>query len=111
MTVPYETAKAALLDAALLHVPFDGWSEATFQAAVRETGLSAGVAHAVCPRGAVDLAVAYHKAGDAAMLRLLRGAGASTQSAALKFSRQPLIGSQQAPSPHGSGEHLLPSPW
>lgn len=72
MTVPYETAKAALLEAALLHVPFEGWSEATFQAAVRETGLSAGVAHAVCPRGAVDLAIAYHKAGDAAMLARLK---------------------------------------
>lgn len=72
MTVPYETAKNDLLEAALIHVAFDGWSEATFQAAIRDTGLAASVARAVCPRGAVDLAIAFHKAGDAAMLARLK---------------------------------------
>jgi ubiquinone biosynthesis protein COQ9 len=68
MTVPYETAKTELLKAALLHVPFDGWSEATFQAAIRDTGVATSVARAICPRGAVDLAIAFHKDGDEAML-------------------------------------------
>lgn len=68
MTVPYATAKEDLLQAALAHVPFDGWSETTFNAAIRDTELSLSVARAVCPRGAVDLAVAFHKQGDAAML-------------------------------------------
>ena len=71
MTVPYETAKQALLDAAMMHVPFDGWSETTFQAAARDAEVSQSVARAICPRGAVDLAVAFHKAGDAAMLERL----------------------------------------
>ena len=74
MTVSYETAKTQLLDAALLHVPFDGWSEATFKAAVSETGLSPTVARAVCPRGALDLAVAFHKRGDAAMVAAVKAA-------------------------------------
>ncbi len=74
MTVPYETAKADLLQAALMHVPFDGWSEATFQAAIRDTQLAPSVARAICPRGAVDLAVAFHKAGDGAMLARLQEA-------------------------------------
>lgn len=74
MTIPYETAKTTLLDAALTHVPFDGWSEATFQAAIRDTDLSPSVARAVCPRGAVDLAVAFHKRGDAAMLKAIKSA-------------------------------------
>lgn len=81
MTIPYETAKNQLLDAALMHVPFDGWSEATFQAAMRETELSTSVARAICPRGAVDLAVAFHKRGDAAMVERIKAA----DFAALKF--------------------------
>ncbi|WP_299348370.1 COQ9 family protein [uncultured Shimia sp.] len=60
--------KEKLLDAALSYVVFDGWSETTFKAAIAESGVSDVLAQAVCPRGAVDLAVAYHKRGDAAML-------------------------------------------
>ena len=67
-----ENPKDKLLDAALDHVPFEGWSEATFKAAVRDSEVDATVARAVCPRGAVDLAVAYHKRGDALMLERLK---------------------------------------
>lgn len=56
--------KQKLLDDALAHVPFDGWSAATFDAAIRDSGVDPTVARAVCPRGAVDLAVAYHQRGD-----------------------------------------------
>ena len=55
----YAETKEALLNATLLHVPFDGWSEAAFHAAVIDSGVSEAVARAVCPRGSVDLAVAY----------------------------------------------------
>lgn len=65
-------AKARLLDAALGHVPFDGWSETSFRAAAEEIGLAPDLAHAICPRGALDLAVAYHRRGDAAMEDALR---------------------------------------
>jgi len=57
----------ALLDVALPHVPFDGWSPATFDAAVKEAGVAPDIARALCPRGAVDLAVAYHRRGDRAI--------------------------------------------
>lgn len=67
MTTPYETTKDQLLDAALDHVPFDGWSEATFQAAIVDAEVTPALARAVCPRGAVDLAVAYHLRGDDVM--------------------------------------------
>ncbi|MFD2738227.1 COQ9 family protein [Sulfitobacter aestuarii] len=63
--------KARLLDAALDHVPFDGWSEATFAAAISDCDMDPTMARAICPRGAVDLAVAYHKRGDALMLERL----------------------------------------
>lgn len=60
-----------LLDAAVLHVAFDGWSDTTFRAAVTDTGVDPTVARALLPRGAVDLAVAFHKRGDDAMARAL----------------------------------------
>lgn len=66
--------KTALLDAALNHVPFDGWSHETFQAAVRDADIDPTVARATCPRGAVDLAVAYHLRGDAQMVAELKAA-------------------------------------
>lgn len=59
--------KEQLLDAALIHVPFDRWSDATFKIAIQDSGVDETVAYAVCPRGAVDLAVAYHRRGDAQM--------------------------------------------
>ncbi len=74
MTMPNEEVKNQLLDAALTHVVFDGWSDATFQAALQDTGLDPVVARAICPRGAVDLALAFHRRGDAAMLERLKSA-------------------------------------
>lgn len=62
---PSETER--LLDAALVHVPFDGWSRATLAAAARDTGIEAALAHALFPRDGVDLALAFHRRGDAAM--------------------------------------------
>ncbi|WP_375688833.1 COQ9 family protein [Pseudooceanicola sp. LIPI14-2-Ac024] len=70
-----------LLDAAVSHVPFDGWSEATLRAAMADTGIEPGLAKALFPRGALDLALAYHKRGDAEMLRKL----AETDLTALRF--------------------------
>ncbi len=75
------SAKARLLEAALSHAVFDGWSEATFRAAVDDAGLSLDLARVVCPRGALDLATAYHKAGDAAMVAAL----GAEDLAALRF--------------------------
>lgn len=64
-------AKARLLAAALPHVVFDGWTAATLQAALADSGLPPGLAAGLFPRGGVDLAVAYHKAGDTAMAETL----------------------------------------
>jgi len=64
-------AKDLLLQAAVMHVPFDGWSQTTFEAAIADSGVERTVAESLCPRGAVDLALAYHAQGDAAMLEKL----------------------------------------
>lgn len=66
--------KDRILNAALLHVPFDGWTSTSFDAAVAETGIDPALARATCPRGAVDLALAFHARGDSAMLERIAGA-------------------------------------
>ncbi|WP_424944524.1 COQ9 family protein [Aliiroseovarius crassostreae] len=66
--------KDTFLDAALNHVPFDGWSEATMQATRDELDASEAEVQALFPRGALDLALAYHKAGDAEMVAQLKAA-------------------------------------
>lgn len=74
MTPPIDPMLDQLLDAALPHVAFDGWSQSTFDAAVRDTGMPPAHAKTLCPRGAVDLAIAYHQRGDAAMVAALKAA-------------------------------------
>jgi ubiquinone biosynthesis protein COQ9 len=64
-------SKDKLLQAALMHVPFDGWSKTTFDAAIEESGVERTVAESICPRGAIDLALLYHKKGDAEMVKRL----------------------------------------
>lgn len=68
-----QTETERLLDAALLHVPFDGWSRATLAAAARDAGIDPALAHALFPRDGVDLALAYHRQGDAQMVAALAG--------------------------------------
>ena len=61
----------ALLDAALSHVAFDGWSPATLSAAGKDLGVSEAEVRVLAPRGVIDLAVAYHRRADRAMLERL----------------------------------------
>lgn len=75
--MPMDPAKRALLDAILPHVAFDGWAETAFNAAVAETGMNPAHARTLCPRGAVDLAVAFHVAGDEAMAAAVKAADLS----------------------------------
>ena len=74
MMAPNDPAKDKLLDAILPHVAFDGWAPAAFEMAVAEVGIDSTYAKTLCPRGAVDLAIAYHNRGDAAMVAALKDA-------------------------------------
>lgn len=76
-----EATRDAILQAAKLHVPFDGWSEATLKAAMDDSGVAPALARALFPRGGVDLALAYHDEGDRAMVRAL----ADEDLASLRF--------------------------
>ncbi len=81
MSVTYEDAREQLLDAILTHVPFDGWSETAFRGAIADCDMDDALARAICPRGAVDLALAFHARGDAEMLDRLK----ETDLSGLKF--------------------------
>jgi ubiquinone biosynthesis protein COQ9 len=59
--------RAAVIDAALAHVAFDGWTDRTLAHAVEDAGVDPGLSRLAFPRGGVDLALAYHKARDAAL--------------------------------------------
>ena len=50
MTEMSDDTATQLLDAALMHVPFDGWSEAAFRAAIEDTGVSPALARGLYPR-------------------------------------------------------------
>lgn len=63
-----QTRISELLAAMLPHVVFDGWSQASFEYAVADVNMDPGLAAILAPRGAIDLAVAYHRQGDALML-------------------------------------------
>lgn len=63
--------KTRVLEAALGHVPFDGWSDRTLQVAIADAGVPAALARSLFPRGGVDLALAYHARGDAGMVARL----------------------------------------
>lgn len=76
-----ENAREAVLDAALPHVPFDGWSETTLRAAITDSGVAEGLARALYPRGGIDLAVAFHKDGDSRMAEIL----ANTDLSQMRF--------------------------
>lgn len=84
MTALKTSPKEQLLEAALMHVPFDGWSQATFDAAIVDSGVERTVAQSVCPRGAVDLAIAYHEQGDAEMVARMGAADLG----AMKYSER-----------------------
>ncbi|MCC5957091.1 MAG: COQ9 family protein [Natronohydrobacter sp.] len=70
-----------ILDAAVMHVPFDGWGDTALRAAATDCGIDFATARALFPRGGVDMALAYHQRGDARMAARL----AATDLSALRF--------------------------
>ena len=72
-----EQLRQQVLKAALPHVPFDGWSQTTLNMATSDAGVDETLAKAAFPGGAVDLALAYHQAGDALMMEQLAAADLS----------------------------------
>ncbi len=66
-------ARARLIEAALPHVPFDGWSNTTLEAAIAESGVDAGLARQAFPRGGIDMVLAFHRQADQQLAEELAG--------------------------------------
>jgi ubiquinone biosynthesis protein COQ9 len=66
-------ARERLIEAALPHVPFDGWSAETLRLAVAESGIDAGTARLAFPRGGIDMALGFHRMMDARLAAELAG--------------------------------------
>ncbi|PQM60630.1 MAG: COQ9 family protein [Rhodobacteraceae bacterium] len=54
----------AVIDKALKHVVFDGWSDHTFRRVCRELKINETEVRQIFPRGSLDLALAFHKRDD-----------------------------------------------
>src|SRR3546814_2406150 len=65
--------RASLLDAALRHVPFDGWTWTALDAGARDLSLAPGEVLRLFPGGPQELIRAFSAAGDRRMLEALEG--------------------------------------
>ena len=63
--------RQAVLEAALKHAPFDGWSEAVLRRAVQDAGLDPRLAPRLFPRGARDLVDFFAADSDRRMVEEL----------------------------------------
>lgn len=60
-----DPTQVAVIDAALPHVVFDGWSADTLREAARDADVDLIEAKRAFPRGGVDLALGFHRLTDA----------------------------------------------
>ena len=68
MSAHLAEARARILQAALVHVPFDGWTEATLGAAVADAGLDPSMGRRGFPGGAIELVEYFITDADRRML-------------------------------------------
>ena len=59
-----ENLKEELVNLALKHVIFDGWSEKTFLRACSEMDHPIAELRSFFPRGGIDMAIFFHRMGD-----------------------------------------------
>jgi len=66
--VPREAQRDRLLEAALVHIPFDGWSRRALFAGARDLEIDPGLARRLFPRGGDDLLAHLDRWADRQML-------------------------------------------
>ncbi|MEO1920167.1 MAG: COQ9 family protein [Paracoccaceae bacterium] len=76
-----------VLRAALPHVVFDGWSAGTLAAGIADSGTDAGLSALAFPRGAVDLALAFHYDGDCKLADAMAAADTSDMRYSEKIAK------------------------
>jgi len=73
-----EEQRDHLLEAALVHVPFDGWSRRSLMAGARDAGIDPATARRLFPRGGDDLLVHLERWADRKMLERVDAATLGT---------------------------------
>ena len=64
---------AMIVNAALLHVPFDGWSDVALASGARDAGVEQQMVSALFPRGAIDAVALHSRLADAEMVSAFHG--------------------------------------
>lgn len=67
-----EELRTAVVEASVMHVAFDGWSDVTLKASVEDADVAPALTNTLFPRGALDLALAFHRMGDSQMSAALK---------------------------------------
>ena len=76
MTAPHNTidaTAAAIVNATLSHVPFDGWSDSALALGASDAGVEQQTVSTLFPRGAIDAVALHSRLADAEMVSTFRG--------------------------------------
>lgn len=75
-----DLARDKIVEAALAHVPFDGWAAATLARAAEDAGYEAATALRVFPGGPLDAIAHWTRMADRAMLAAIEAEGEAFQA-------------------------------
>jgi ubiquinone biosynthesis protein COQ9 len=115
MTTPSsrEIQRDRLLEAALLHIPFDGWSRRSLMAAARDLEVEPALARRLFPRGGDDLLAHLDRWADRRMLEridagALRAMRMRDRIAALVRARLEALGPHREAMRRATAARMLP---
>ena len=75
------------MNAALLHVPFDGWSDAALASGAADAGVEQHMVSALFPRGAIDAIALHSRLADAEMVAAFHALPETPQKIHLAIGR------------------------
>jgi ubiquinone biosynthesis protein COQ9 len=107
-----EEQRDRLLEAALVHVPFDGWSRRALFAGAADLGLEPGLARRLFPRAGDDMLVHVERWADRQMLARvgpLDGLRVRERIAKLVRTRLEVLGPHREAMRRATAARLLPS--
>jgi ubiquinone biosynthesis protein COQ9 len=107
-----EEQRDRLLEAALVHVPFDGWSRRSLFAGAADLGLEPGLARRLFPRAGDDLLVQVERWADRRMLAQvgpLDGLRVRDRIAKLVRTRLEVLGPHREAMRRATAARVLPS--
>jgi ubiquinone biosynthesis protein COQ9 len=106
-----EEQRDRLLEAALVHVPFDGWSRRSLRAAAADLSIEPGLARRLFPRAGDDLLVHLERWADRQMLAragALEGLRVRDRIAALVRARLEALGPHREAMRRATAARVLP---